>query len=274
MATKPHPPWLVPGYPPLEGDVGKASVDGQLVYYPKVVRSQIDDPIANQALGSLSFMLFKEPRKFRNGKPVYGFVKLRGNWSDKTQATRHASKIIKEMDSRFQIRLAHVGHWVPITEETAFCQDMLDVKMHKDEVQLRDEATKEKTSHDKQIMREIREREEEMKSGDIYDDPTSLTYYSMRRVTAMRLVESRDNAREQLKSTEKIIRKVCKELKRLELDHSDYTGKWIERYNEERHKGGLPDFKPAEDLFDEYENIHFDNLEDSDSDSDSSKEST
>ena len=202
-------------------------------------------------------MLFKEARKFKNGKSVYGFFKIRGNWADKIQATRHASKIVKEMDSRYRIRLAPVGHWLPITEETAFCQEMLDVRMNKDEVHLRDEAVKEKRSNERQMMREIREREEDMKSNDVYDDPTSLTYYAMRRVTDMRLTESRDNTRKQLESTETTIEKVRRELKLLEANHPDYCENWLERYNEERHKGGLPDFKPAEDLFEEYEKAHY-----------------
>lgn len=53
MSQEKRPEWLVPGYPPLKCDdaVGKAAVEGQMVYYPKVVRSNADYPISGQAMG-------------------------------------------------------------------------------------------------------------------------------------------------------------------------------------------------------------------------------
>ena len=258
--SKPLPPWLVPGYPKLDAEVGKAAIEGQLVYYPKVVRSQIDEPINNQTVGCVSYMLFDEPKELRNGSKVYGFLKLRGNWSTQEQAEAQASKIIREMDSKNKIRLAPIGHWLPITEEDAFCKEQVDVKTKEDEIALRDKAVREKIAKQKKIMREIREREEELKSGDIYDDPTSLTYYSMRRVTEMKLVESRDKIKEQLNSIQGTLNKVRQELKQLELKSPEYKDQWIDRYNEERKKGGLPDFIPAEDLFDEYEKVTLEEL--------------
>lgn len=263
IMSKPSPPWLVPEYPPLKCDdpVGKSSVEGQIVYYPRVVRSQADDPINNQVIGNVSFMLFKEPKKFRNGQPAYGFFKLRGNWASEEQARDQASKIIREKDSRYIILQAPVGHWVPITDQTAFCKDVHDVKTSKDDMALHDTAKKEKMAEQKALMREIREREEELKQGgDIYDDPESLTYYSMRRVTEMRLTESRDKQRNQLEALEETLRKVRKELKTLEQTHSEYKDQWIERYNEERRKGGIPDFIPSEKLFDEYESLKLEDL--------------
>lgn len=248
------PDWFVPDYPELKGtdNVGKAAVEGQVMAYPKVVRSQTDPAILNQEVGNISFMLFKEPRKLRTGKPVYGFFKLRGNWPNETDAKRQAAKIIREIDSKYPVLLAPVGHWLPITEENAIAKDMLDVRMKDDEIQLRDQAVKDKQEEERRIMREIREREDELKSGDIYDDPTSLTYYSMRRVTEMKLVEARDAQRKQIASIEEKIDMVRRELKTLEKDHPQYGDEWLDCYNAERRKVGIPDFNPGEDTFREY----------------------
>jgi len=245
------PEWLVPLYPPLKGDdaVGKAAVEGQMVHYPKVVRTMTDPPLVGQRLSCVSFMLFKEPKKLSNGVPVYGYIKMRGNWADESQATFEASKIIKEVDSKYQVRVAPTGAWVPITDEQAFIKDVIEVRTSKEQILLHDEAAKEKMAEERRIKNEIREREEELKNdGDIYDDPTSLTYYSMRRVTEKTLIESRDRQINQLESTHQILYKVRKELKKLEIDHPDYIDKWIDRYNEERHKAGIPDFVPSEEL--------------------------
>lgn len=263
---KTSPEWLVPDYPPLKYDdaTGKAAVDGQLVSYPKVVRTMTDPPIPNQSLSLVSFSLFKEPRTLRNGVPVYGFVKIRGTCNDESQARFMGSKIVREVDSKYQVRIAPTGAWVPITDENAFVKDVQDVRMNDDELHLQDEAAKEKQAKQRQVMREIREREEEAKSGDVYDDPTSLTYYSMRRVTANRLMESRESVKTQMETINSTLRKVEKELKRLEVTHPEYEEEWVERYNVERRKGGLPDYVPNEDQISEYKSAVFESLDDSD----------
>ena len=224
----------------------------------------VDPPIQGQHLGLLSFMIFKEPRNLRNGMPVYGFVKLRGNWSDYSQAKFEASKIIREVDSKYVIRITQMGAWVPITEEDAFVKEKLDVKMRKGEISLRDEAVKENEAECRRIQREIREREEDVKAGDIYDDPTSLRFYSMRRVTELRLMDTRVNLIRQLNSYKMILRKVQKETKRLERDHPEYIDQWIDCYNKERRKAGIPDYVPSEEQEREHTETTFNNLEDSD----------
>ena len=262
--TQKVPDWLVVGYPPLKGDdsVGQAAVNGQVWKYPKVVRTMVDTPIPGQRLSLLSFMLFKEPRKLRNGVPVYGYVKVRGSWSDEIQSRYEASKIIREVDSKYQVRIAPTGAWVPITEENAFVKDQLDVRMDRDEKHLRDEAVKEKEATNRRIAREIREREEEVEhGGDIYDDQESLTFYSMRRVTEVRLMEARENQTRQIESIKKTLCKVQKQLKRMERDHPDYDSQWVGRYNEERRKAGVPDYVPSEEQTVEHDSVQFDNID-------------
>lgn len=253
---KKFPDWLVPGYPSLRGDdtVGEAAVNGQLLHYPKVVRSMADPPLVGQRLSCISFMLFKEPRKLSNGVPVYGYLKCRGNWADESQASHEATKIIKDVDSKYQIRVAPTGEWVPITEEEAFNNDKLEVKTSEDQVCLRDEAAKEKLSEQRRIKKEIMERESELRTdGDIYDDPSSLTFYAMRRVTEKTLMESRDRQRNQLESTHGTIKKVQLELKKLEGDHPEYIDQWVDRYNQERAKAGIPNYVPSEEQDEEHD---------------------
>jgi len=246
------PEWLIPNYPALKSNdlVGRAAVEGQLVPYPKIVRTMTDPPVNNQSIGNISFILFNEPKKTKSGKPIYGFCKLRGNWNGEQQATFEASKIIREVDSKYPIKLAPVGGWVPITEDEDASKEKLDVRMKEEEIQLRDEAVKEKEAENRRIQREIQDRAEELKKGDIYDDPTSLTYYSMRMVTELRLIEERERQLKQLAGVEDNIRKVQEELAKLEVKHPSYKEDWIERYNEERRKSGIPDFCPSEGFLD------------------------
>lgn len=260
------PEWLVPDYPPLAGDVGRAAVNGQVFNYPKVVRTMKDSPVTSQRLSLLSFMLFKEPHTLRDGTVAYGYVKNRGNWSDVEQAKFQAGKIIREVDSKYEILIAPTGCWMPITtNNTTLAKEQLDVRMTKEEIHLRDQAVKDKQSDQRRMAREIREREEELRTGgDIYDDPKSLDYYSMRMVTEVRLIETRDKQIDQVSSIKKTIIKVQKELKRLELEHPEYKDQWIDRYNEERRKAGVPDYIPSEDQMKEHDDAEFSDLDDSD----------
>ena len=263
-----NPDWLVPGYPSLKCDdaVGKAAIKNQTVFYPKVVRTRADPPIINQKFCSHSFMFFKEQRKLRNGKIVYGFFNCRGNTPDESNAKLEASKIVREVDSKYPINIGPTGNWLPLTEETAFCKEMLDVRTDKEEVHLRDQAVKDKESERRRIQREIRDREEEVKHGDVYDDPQSLDFYTMKRVTEMKLRETRNNQTHQISAIRESLRKTRKELKRLERDHTSYTDAWIDNYNKEREKAGIPPYIPGENEFKEYEESIFKNLDESDDD--------
>lgn len=257
------PEWLVQDYPPLKYDnVGKAAVEGQTFEYPKISRGRSDPPIEGQKIGNISFMLFKEPKTLSTGKKVYGFFNLRGNFSDEDACKKQATKIIREHDSRHQIRFAPVGNWLPITDEEAFCKDIEDVRMSEEEVHMRDAVKKEKIAESKRIQREINERMEDLQNdGDIYDNPESARYYAMRRVTEMKLVEARGIKEKELNGIKKNILKVRKELKNLEEKYQDYSDKWIDLYNEERAKGGIPAFIPGEDQFEEFENSKLEEIE-------------
>ena len=244
------PDWYIPDYPPLKSSdlVGKAAVEGQIVTYPKIVRTVVDPPINNQSIGNISFMLFSEPKKTKNGKPMYGFVKLRGIWNGEQQAKYEASKIIREIDSKYPIKISPVGVWLPITEDEDASKDKIDVKIKDDEVHLRDEVVKEKEAEQRKIQRELDERKRELESGDIYDDPTSLKYYTMRMVTLIRLREEKDRLIKQLSSIDVNLDKVNHDLFNLEKSHPNYNDDWIECYNIERRKSGIPDFCPDSEI--------------------------
>ena len=256
------PEWLIGDYPPLTGKIGDEAVRSQTIKFPKVVRQMDDPPIANQMYGNLSFMFFDDPKTLSTGKKVYGFCKVRGVWPTETTATEDSKRIIREVDSRFQIRIAPIGAWVPLTNENAFCRDLLDVTSKDDDMnQLRSEAVKQKEGEQRRIMRELKEREEDVRTEDIYDDTTTLKYYAMKRVTEMRLTEACEINRKKLEKIEHNQLKIRIELKRLEQRNPQYTDEWVECYNQEREKSGIFAYVPGEDEFDEYEKITLEDLE-------------
>jgi hypothetical protein len=232
------PTWFNPDYPPLKSndDVGEVAIEGQVFQYPQVVRKMIDPPIRGQSFGNISFMLFDTPRDFK-GKPIYGYVKLRGNYESDSTARFESYKIVREVDSKFQIRIAPVGSWVPITESNAVVKELYDVRESDKEIHLRDEAVKQKEQEARRIANEIREAEDNLKNGsDIYDNPDSLEFYSMKRVTEMRITEAYQYQLRKIKELEKKLGEQRIILKRLEKDHSNYSSEWVDIYNIERKK--------------------------------------
>lgn len=247
--------WLVPDYPALTGEVGKAAVNGQIVYYPKVVRSMVDEPVENQARGLVSFMLPKEPRLTKEGKRIVGFFKLRGNWSDDNQATSRASKIVREQDSKYPVRVAHVGHWIPLVDDEAMALKNVNVNV---EESAEEEAAKRKAMEDeeekrKRIVREMKEREEEIKNAtDHNEDKTAINYYTMKMVVWLRLQETIALEKKKLRDLENKLVGIREILADLDVTHPSHFTDWVDNYNVERRKAGIPDYIPSELEMQEY----------------------
>lgn len=222
---------------PLTNAELKAAVDaGMIRKFPRVVRGSADPPIANQQIANLSFMLLKEPK---NG--VYGFVRVRGVWSDEEHAIKDAKRIIREVDSTNIIHQASVGYAVPITNNEAFSGDQLDVKMRDTDSALRDEAVKDNQSKQRQQQREIEEQKKELKEGKIDDDPNSLDYYTKRKVGHMELKKCVLQGQEKVRNLKKSLRKVEGELSGLTHKHPEYLNEWLANYNKARVRVGLKD---------------------------------
>jgi len=253
MASSSTPDWYDPEYPPLKGSVGQAAVKGQTVSYPMVVRSNFDPTVIGQQVGLVSFIFFKEPQIDKtSGKPIYGFFKLRGNYPDIDTAKKNAANLIRDHDSKYRIRTGPVGYWLPITEADGPGTDMTDVRMREDEVHLRDQAAKDAQNEEGRVMKELEDRKEQLKK-DIYDDPTSLDYYTMKRVTDLRLQEMYDVEKNRLIEIEQKLEVVRKELKKLEGANPKYRDGWVDNYNEGRKKVGMPLYVPSEKHLTNYE---------------------
>lgn len=241
----PKPEWFDEDYPELKGNVGRAAVNGQVIPYPKIVRTNSDDPLPNQVFGLLTFVVFKDPHTTSSGQKVLGLAKLRGNYVDEESCKRQAGKIVREQDSKNVIRVAPVGQWVPITEDTSFVQDQIDIT-EEGERSLRGEEFKKRQKEQERMMREIEERKKQCIEEDLYDDKKACKYYSMRRVTHLTLIEHQQSLEKRLAENSQKISTVLKELKGLDAEFPEYDGQWVEVYNVERRKAGIHDFTVTE----------------------------
>ncbi len=250
MADTPtNPPlWLDPTHPDLKGAPAREAVKDLIIpTYPKVIRSQTDLPVTQQQCGLVSWQLFKEPKKLTNGSIVYGFFKLRGNYSDANQCKNRAADIIRTQDSKNKIRLAPVGAWLPITDSDDVSKETVNVSDDTDGMTAAKElAAKETEGEQARIMKEVRDRAEEVTtSKDYNDDPDHINYYTMKRVGWLRMIEHRDQERKKLEELEKKISISRKLLHSLETKHPTFATDWIDNYNIERRRVKIPDYTPS-----------------------------
>lgn len=256
-----QPDYIKPNAKPLTDDELAQALTENVCAFPRVVRDMRDPPISNQSFANVSLMLFKEPRQFKSGKPVSGFMKIRGVWPTESTASADASRIIKEVDSKYPIRIAPVGAWLPITEETDFVKESIDVRMKDEETHLRDEAVREKNAERRKVMRELREREEELQGEeDVYAHRDTLAYYTMKRWTEVTLSETIERKQQELAKMEATRKGVWRELRELEVDNPQYTGMWIEYFNDKRQEVSIPEWKPSATQFEGYDATTLDGL--------------
>lgn len=224
---------------------------------------KVDPPVpgCGYQTTNVSYMLLKEPKTLKSGKPLLGFMKLRGSHANMDLASRDAERIINEVDSKFMVMQFPSGRWIPITEDSSICGDITDVADRDHQLpntdgklsSLRDQAAKEKQSSDQKIIRELREREDQLKNeGDVTDDPTSVSYYAMKRVTEMRLTENIEGLQKKLAMMTEKRSEVWTELRTIEASYPEHTDQWLDNYNEKRKETGLPDYVPSSTAFDEY----------------------
>lgn len=255
------PSWLDPTHPPLEGKEAKEAVKDLIVdktpapgHYPKIVRSQIDLPVSQQECGLASWMLFKEPKKLQNGSLVHGFIKLRGNYGDANLCKNRAAEIIRVQDSKNKINILPVGAWLPITDDDSTTRETVNVNVDEDPLTpMRESAVKDAEKDQARIMREVRERAEEVKNAKDYNDDTEhIDFYTMKRVTWMRLLERRQILEKEIDSISDKLKDTRKLLHNLEKQHPNYQEDWIDNYNKERRKTRIPDYVPSSAQEEEY----------------------
>ena len=86
--------------------------------FQRVDRTYADPPPPLQTIGLLSFVPAKGAQPNANG--VYGFAKLRGNYSTQQEADQRAEFLIRNVDSYHQIYHTYVGRPFPMTASSKY----------------------------------------------------------------------------------------------------------------------------------------------------------
>jgi hypothetical protein len=158
-----------------------------------------------------------------------------------------AFKIVREQDSKYPLRIAPVGCWIPLSDDDAIVNRNTNINTEEEENPAREAALREEERKREKIMKELKEREEEVKTAKDYnEDKESIDFYTMKMVVWMRLQENIDIERKKLRELEGKLVDTRAILSGLDKSHPSFNEDWIDNYNKERRKAGIPDYVPGE----------------------------
>lgn len=205
--------------------------------FPKIERSYADPPIPLQTIGLLSFTPAKGATPNENG--VYGFAKLRGNYSTEVEADQRAEYLIRNTDSYHQIYHTYVGRPFPLTTTSDYSAKTEEIDIRKEITSAISEEIKAKKRQEQNEVRSIKEREEALlaESKREEDDPYE-TYITLK-VKKAQLTWNYLEHQKKIVEVRDIIKKTRRELAELDNSYPDFANNYFEKYMKARKDAGL-----------------------------------
>lgn len=208
--------------------------------YPAVERRYADPPIPMQTFGLISFVPAKGATP--NEKGIYGFAKLRGNFSTSMEAREQEERLIRNTDSYHKIYCTYVGRPFPLTLSSEYSAETNEVDIRKDMTESMTHDIKQKREKEEKEIQEIKEREEMLKR-DVErpkEDPTLIydTYITLR-VKKAQLSWTYLETEKKLNEMKEIILNTRREIEELDSTNPDFKNTYFAKYQEARAQAGL-----------------------------------
>jgi hypothetical protein len=213
--------------------------------FPRVDRTYADPIIPMQYIGLISFVPAKGATPNENG--VFGFAKLRGNYSNEIDANQRAEYLIRNVDSYHQIYHTYVGRPFPITSSSKYSAETSEIEIRKEMTTDISTGIKEKKMEEQATIRDMKEREEklleEAKIGEVdpYDEYITL------RVKKAQLSFTYLEHLKKLKEVKGIILKTRKQVEEMDEKYPEYQNTYYEKYMQARKDAGLKETKEQAD---------------------------
>ena len=213
--------------------------------FPRIDRTYADPIIPMQYIGLISFVPAKGATPNENG--VYGFAKLRGNYSNEIEANERAVHLIKNVDSHHQIYHTYVGRPFPITISS-------DYSAKTDEIDIRKEMAKDistnirknKDNEEKEI-REIKEREEKLIEESKKEEIDPYEEYITLRVKKAQLTWTYLEHMKKMTEIKEIIIKTRTQVNDYDEKFPEYRDNYYEKYMKARRESGIKESKQDSD---------------------------
>jgi len=229
-----------------EGDIAVSvlSETSFIKKFPRLDKTYADPPIQGQNIGLISFTPSKGAVPDEKG--IYGFAKLRGNFNNEKEADERSEFIIRNCDSYHTIYQAYVGRPFPITFKSDFSAETSEIDIRNSTTKAISQNIKTKKKEEQTIMKEIQEREEELRRDVEIDKEEDLEeIYTTCRVKKAQLTWNYLEHQKKLKEIRDIVIKTRDQIEKLEIEHPEYKDTYYAKYINARKKAGLK-LKPDE----------------------------
>jgi len=206
--------------------------------YSRSERSYADPVLPSQVMGLISFVPAKGATANKNG--IFGFAKLRGNYSSVVEADERSELLIRNHDSYNQISMCYVGRPFPLTENRKFSDDVREVDINKEAAESMGEAIKRQQKKDAREMQEIKDREKLLKE-DVKKKPGDDPYeeYITMRVKRAQLVWTYEEHKKKMAEVKDLIIETRKKIGEMNEKYPEYDGQYFEKYKQARVDAGL-----------------------------------
>jgi len=204
--------------------------------FPRTDRTYADPYLPGQLVGLVSFTPAKGAKPNDNG--VYGFAKLRGNFSSNEEASARAEKLIRECDSYNKIFHTYVGRPFPLTVKSTYSKDVNEIDIRKETTDSVSAAIKNQKKEDQQVIREIKEKEAEL-LADVAKEEDPYDKYITLKVKYAQLSWTYIEHSKKMEEIKGILLKTRKELGDLDDEHEDFKNTYRDKYVEARKAAGL-----------------------------------
>lgn len=230
--------------PPLTAEQADAAIqelndEAFVSKFPRVDRVYADPPIPMQYIGLISFVPAKGATPNENG--VFGFAKLRGNYSTDIDANERAETLIRNHDSHHKIYHTYVGRPFPITASSKYSAETSEVDIRSEMSKAISTDLKEKKQDDMKKAKEIKDRQQQLldeskqESVDPYDEYITL------KVKKAQLSWTYLEHYKKIEEVRVIINNTRKDLDRLDAEHPDFKHNYFTKYKTAREEAGLKD---------------------------------
>jgi hypothetical protein len=242
------------GVPPLtdeQSNVAMAELNNTdfVDKFPRVDKTYADPPVNLQNYGLLSFVPAKGSKPNEHG--IYGFAKLRGNFSTESEADQRAEFIIRNVDSYHQIYHTYVGRPFPITVSSKFSAETNEIDIRKEMTKTMSSSVKEKKMEEKKTIDDMKEREENLisESKRDPDDVDPFDTYITLKVKKAQLSWTYLEHQKKMAEIRTILRTTKTTLDDMDSEFPEFQHQYFDKYMQARKTSGFEDKDISKDNF-------------------------
>ena len=219
--------------------------------FRKEDRLYADPVIFNQNIGLFSFVPAKNATPNSNG--VYGFIKLRGNFSSPLEANQKSEELIRNVDSYHQIYHCYVGKPCPLTLSSKYSAEVSEIDIRKEATEAISSSIKSKKEDEQRTIQEIKQREENLLAESKREEVDPQDEYITLRVKLAQLSFTYLEHQKKLEEVKNIIIKTRGEIVEKNKEYPEFEGMYYEKYMKARRDAGIKeDDKESENNFLKY----------------------